>query len=140
MSDLFRMLKFSRSSWKVCSVPLSGRLIPNQTINVQETVTTNDLTSSFPVAENNHPITTKLRHKVSQKTIRKEVLLDLWRSSCCANNAPGQPPTSDKRCSVFSGIRQTLRLAFDLSMAYTTNVSRLSARYTTPNGIGIHAK
>jgi len=67
---------------------------------------------------------------VIQKTATKLCFEHLWRSSCCASKAPGQPPAKLSRCNVFSGVRQRPLIAADLSTAYARNVKRLNPIYT----------
>ena len=48
--------------------------------------------------------TVKFNITVIQKTILNGCFLDLWGNFCWAINAPGQPPASDKKCNVLSGV------------------------------------
>ena len=54
---------------------------------------------------------------VPQNAERKAALFDLWRSTCCATNTPGQPPARAITCNVFSETRQWLATAAYLSTA-----------------------
>ena len=63
------------------------------------------------------PNIAKLANTVSQKITTNDVFWVLCRKRSCAITAPGQPPTRDKKCSVFSGVRHFPDMAADLSLA-----------------------
>ncbi len=67
---------------------------------------------------------------MAQYTDRKDSFDVLWRSNCWANNAPGQPQTSESACNVDSAVRHCRRIAADLSSPYARKVTRLATRYT----------
>ncbi len=90
-----------------------------------------------PSAVNNHANAAQFATTVTQKTAWNERLRDLCRKRSWAINAPGQPPTSARRCNVLSLVRQVPRVAADLSMAYTTNVAALATRYNGRTNAGM---
>lgn len=83
---------------------------------------------AWPSSVSNHANANEFNTTVTQNTLRKDAFLDLWRSSFCAINAPGQPPANPNKCNVASLVRQAPRRAADLSSAYRRNETTLSAR------------
>lgn len=97
----------------------------------------NDFTMAPPVGVNSQINKPQFSKTVTQKTVRKDCFLDLWRNFCWATTAPGQPPASDSKCRVLSGVRHAPSLAADLSTAYIMKVSKLSIKYTARISGGI---
>eukprot|EP01133_Synstelium_polycarpum_P004523 gene4523-5300_t len=62
------------------------------------------------------------------KRTQVDTLRVLWRNTCWAINAPGQPPASSTACRTFSGVRQLSSRALRLSLQYSRNATTL----TTP--------
>jgi hypothetical protein len=81
--------------------------------------------SAAPVGEPTSPSAPQLSITENQKPIWNERLLDLCRNTCCASNAPGQPPSNAQNCSVLSAVRCASRFAAHLSRPYKMNAREL---------------
>src|SRR5690606_22418542 len=60
-------------------------------------------------------LSARLTSTVAAYACWKDALLDLCRNIPCASRAPGQPPSSESRCSVLSRVRGVLLCAAALS-------------------------
>jgi hypothetical protein len=100
----------------------------NDLISSHATPAVNDCSVVVPVGVYSQANAPQFRITVIQQMERKDCFLDLWRSVFWATNAPGQPPASESKCKVFSGVRQTPFLAARLSNAYMMKVSKLEEK------------
>lgn len=79
---------------------------------------------------------TTFRTTLPQKAERNDALFDLWRKTCCAMMAPGQPQAKPRRINVFSGTRRRPAIAADLSIAYVMKHTTLAAKYKPTTQFG----
>ena len=77
-----------------------------------------------------------LRTTLPQKAERNDALFDLWRRTCCAMMAPGQPQAKPRKISVSSDTRRRPAFAADLSITYVTKHTTLAAKYRPATQFG----